>query len=375
LDLSPDSGPGIVTARMLLSGYYGFGNLGDEALLEVIVEQVRRRFPSSQLEVLSATPQTTEAAYGIAATPRWDWRAVREAIGRADVVVSGGGGLLQNATSLRSLLYYAAILREAIRARRKTMVFAQSIGPLDFWGRLVVRLCCSGLDRATVRDSRSRHLLRDLLPRTPVEQTADPVFLYDAPGEQNDLAEEGLGPESGPYAVVSVRKTAGFREAAAVLARAVDRLALQHGVRGAFLPLGGAGDAASSTDVIRACASNPVLLPECDLQKAASILRGARVVLGMRLHALVLAARYRVPFLAMAYDPKVTALCEDLQYPLRPLWVAGAHRLDDAGIDDLVDRLIDERDAISGQLAQRGDVIRSSAERNFDVLGELLTKG
>jgi polysaccharide pyruvyl transferase CsaB len=265
-----------VTARVLLSGYYGFGNLGDEALLEVIVEQLRRRFPASRLEVLSATPQTTSAAYGVAATPRWDWRAVRAAIGRADVVLSGGGGLLQNGTSLRSLLYYATILREAIRTRRKTMVFAQSIGPLDFWGRLIVRQFCKGLDRATVRDERSHRLLQSLVPRTPIERTADPVFLYDLPEGRSDLAAEGLGPESGAYAVVSVRKASAFREGASVLARAVDRLAQRHGVRGAFLPLGGAADAAASTDVIRACASNPVLLPECTLEKAASIVRGAR---------------------------------------------------------------------------------------------------
>jgi polysaccharide pyruvyl transferase CsaB len=361
-----------VTARVLLSGYYGFGNLGDEALLEVIVEQLRRRFPASRLEVLSATPQTTSAAYGVATTPRWDWRAVRAAIGRADVVLSGGGGLLQNGTSLRSLLYYATILREAIRTRRKTMVFAQSIGPLDFWGRLIVRQFCKGLDRATVRDERSHRLLQSLVPRTPIERTADPVFLYDLPEGRSDLAAEGLGPESGAYAVVSVRKASAFREGASVLARAVDRLAQRHGVRGAFLPLGGAADAAASTDVIRACASNPVLLPECTLEKAASIVRGARVLIGMRLHSLVLAARYAVPFLAMAYDPKVAALCEDLEYPLEPLWTPGNPRLSDATIDELVDRLVQERDAIAIQLRHRREIVRSSAARNFDVLGELL---
>jgi polysaccharide pyruvyl transferase CsaB len=338
----------------------------------VIVDQIRERFPSWQVEVLSATPQTTSAAYGIAATPRWDWRAIRRAIGRADVVLSGGGGLLQNGTSLRSLFYYAAILREAIRAKRKTMVFAQSVGPLDFWGRVVVRHCCKGLDRATVRDATSRRLLHALLPKTPIEQTADPVFLYDVPDAESDLAAEGLGKESGPYAVVSVRKTAGFRDAAAVIARAVDRLGQRHAVRTVFLPLGGAADAAASTDVIRACASSPVLLPECNLKKAASIVRGAHVAIGTRLHALVLAARYCVPFLAMAYDPKVTALCEDLRYPLNALWTAGARRPDDAAIDDLVDRLIAQRESIATRLAALAGVARAAAERNFDVLGELL---
>jgi polysaccharide pyruvyl transferase CsaB len=340
--------------RLLLSGYYGFGNLGDEALLEVIVEGVRRRFPSARLEVLSAAPRTTTATHGVEAASRWDWREVRSAIARADVVLSGGGGLLQNATSLRSLLYYAGILREGIRRRKKTMVFAQSIGPLDFWGRLVVRQFCRGLDRATVRDERSRRLLAELAPQTPIERGADPVFLYDG-SARADLTSEGLGPESGPYAVVSVRKSPGFRDAAAIVARIVDRLAQRHEIRAAFLPLGGAADAALSTDVIRACRSSPVILPECTVAKAASILRGARLVVGMRLHSLILAARYNVPFLALAYDPKVSSLCEDLKYPLPILWRSGERRPSDSAVDDAVDRLVRDREAIAQHLADQAD--------------------
>ncbi|MBV9055893.1 MAG: polysaccharide pyruvyl transferase CsaB [Candidatus Eremiobacteraeota bacterium] len=363
-----------MSARMLLSGYYGFGNFGDEALLAVIVEQLRRRFPASRLEVLSATPNATARAFGVEATPRWDWRAIRAAIARADVVLSGGGGLLQNATSLRSLLYYANVLREAIRRRRKTMVFAQSVGPLDFWGRMVVRQWCKGVNGATVRDERSRRLLHELLPRMPIERTADPVFLYDVRSDAGDLAAEGLGPESRPYAVVSVRKTAGLRDASRVLARAIDRLAQRHGIRAAFLPLGGAADAAISTDVIRACSAAPVLLPEASLQRSAAILRGARVVVGMRLHALILGARYGVPFLAMAYDPKVTALCEDLEYPLAPLWTAQTPRRSDAEVDDLVDRLIAEREELATRLTQRVETLRGAAARNFDALADLVNE-
>ncbi|HEY1654060.1 MAG TPA: polysaccharide pyruvyl transferase CsaB [Candidatus Tumulicola sp.] len=358
--------------RVLISGYYGFGNLGDEALLEIIVRRIRARFPGVDVEVLSASPGLTAAAFDVIGSPRWPWRAVREAVGRADVVISGGGGLLQNATSLRSLLYYAGVVREAIRGNRRTMIFAQSIGPLDRWGRAVVRRFCRGLRRATVRDERSRELFHALVPDTPVDRTADPVFLYDLNASDCDLAADGLGPESGPYAVVSVRKIPGLKAGSAAIARAVDRLAREHGVRAAFLPLGGAGDAEVSTAIIRACESAPVLLPECPLPKAAAILRGARVVVGMRLHALVLAARFGVPFLAIPYDPKVSALCDELSYPLSPLWTPGLPPPDDASVDALVDRLIEERDALAALLTERAAGLRASAERNFDVLGELL---
>ncbi len=356
--------------RVLLSGYYGFGNLGDEALLEVIVAQMRARFPLMQLNVLSATPEDTAKEFGIEATPRWNMRSVRDAIGRADVVLSGGGGLLQTATSARSIVYYAGILREAIRQRRKAMIFAQSIGPLDLLGRIVVRSFCRGLDYATVRDTRSLRLLQSLLPQTPIERTADPVFLYDAPVEEVDLSSEGLGSE--PYAVVSVRKVSNLRDGQHAIARAVDRLAQAHGVRVAFLPLGGASDAEVSTTIIRLCKSAPMLLPECPLARAAAILRGARVVIGMRLHALILAARFGVPFLAIPYDPKVASLCDDLGYPLDPLWTPGKPAPSDPAVDALVDRLMSQRDVLAAALREKVEEIRAAAARNFDVLGELM---
>ncbi len=295
--------------RVVLSGYYGYGNLGDEALLEVIIAQLRHRFARVEIDVLSATPHETSAQFGVDATARWNMRAVRDAIGRADVVLSGGGGLLQTATSARSALYYASILREAVKQHRKSMIFAQSIGPLDFLGKFVVKRMCRNVDRATVRDARSLKLLSSLLPGMPIERTADPVFLYDLP-EDVDVRAEGLGGQ--PYAIVSVRKASGFKDGIATIARAVDALYDRHGIRSAFLPLGGAGDAEVSTTVIRSCASAPMLLPECPLPHAAAIIRGARVLVGMRLHALVLAARFAVPFLAIPYDPKIGGLLADL---------------------------------------------------------------
>lgn len=360
--------------RFLISGYYGFGNLGDEALLEVIVAQLRTRHPYAQIDVLSANAAETSHELGIEATPRWDAKAVREAIRRADLVLSGGGGLLQNSTSLRSLVYYAGIIRAAASAERRAMIFAQSIGPLDFWGKTIVKECCKGVDAATVRDSRSQRLLSTILPEVRVEHTADPVFLYDAPEQDFDLTSEGLGAGSDPLVIVSVRKATGMKDRIDVLVRAVDRLAQQYAARVAFLPLGGAPDAEISTQIIRKCKSAPVLLPECSLRRAANIIRSAKVVIGMRLHALILAARYGVPFLAIPYDPKVSALCEDLQYPLPPLMALDPQsgKPSAQAVDALVDRLWNEREALATQLSAAAERLRTAAQRNFEVLDEVV---
>jgi polysaccharide pyruvyl transferase CsaB len=366
----PGSAAGL---RFLLSGYYGFGNLGDEALLEVIVERLRARWPDCTVEVLSGDPVRTMRALDVEASPRMDLGRVREAIERADIVLSGGGGLLQNVTSLRSLLYYSSVIRSAVRAGKPTMVFAQSIGPLDFWGRAMVRNFCKGLAAATVRDERSRALLARLVPDVAVERTADPVFLFEPGGEPLDLAAEGLAGAE-PLVVVSVRKWQGTDATAQALAHAVDRLAGVHGARVAFLPLGGPPDAEVSTSVIRKCASTPVLLPDYPLGQAAQVIGRASLVIGMRLHALIIAARLGVPFLALPYDPKIGSLCEDLRYPLEPLFVPGEPPPAPAEIARRIDAAWARRDELAAHLRAVGPEIERLAERNFDVLNELVTR-
>lgn len=360
--------------RFLVSGYYGFGNLGDEALLQIIVGELRRRWPGCGIDVLSADPAATARAYGVEATPRMDLSRVRGAIERADVVLSGGGGLLQNVTSLRSLLYYAGVIRSAVKAGKATMIFAQSVGPLDFWGRTIVRSFCKGVAAATVRDSRSRSLLAKLVPGVAIEQTADPVFLFEPGGEPLDLAAEGLADAAVPLAVISVRKWQASDATARALATAADRLAGKHGARVAFLPLGGPPDAEAATTVIRRCASTPVLLPDYPLGQAAQVIARASLVIGMRLHALIIAARLGVPFVAVPYDPKVAALCADLRYPLEPLFVPGETPPGPEEIERRIDAAWARRDELAAHLRAMRPEIERLAERNFDVLNELVTR-
>lgn len=338
-------------------------------LLGVIVGKLRERYPAARIEVLSETPEQTARDFQVEATPRMDLGGVKHAVGRADVVLSGGGGLLQNVTSLKSLLYYAGIIRAAIHAGRKTMVFAQSIGPLDFIGRQAVRECCKGLQAATVRDERSRILLESLVDGVVVERGADPVFMIDPPAAQGAVGV--LGPGVDPLVVVCVRKTAAFVDGIGSIAAAVDQLA-ELGARVVFLPIGGITDAEASTEVIRRCRCAPMLLPFDRRATAAGVIARARLVIGVRLHALILAIRFGVPFLAIPYDPKVSALCEDIAYPLPALWTPGV-RLGSEGDPAVAARTAWERQeelkVLVGEAATR---MRISAERNFEALDRLV---
>lgn len=356
--------------RILVSGYYGFGNLGDEAILQTIVAGLRARWPLGAIDVLSATPEETAHDLAVEATDRWDRNAVRAATLRADAVLSGGGGLLQNATSLKSLLYYAEIVRRAIRAGKPTMIFAQSIGPLDFIGKQTVRECCRGLAAATVRDRRSQELLSQLASGVEIHRTADPVFLYE-PDADAVVHGERVAPDGAAYAIFAVRKTPRFNEGITVLAAAADRLADRYGLQVAFVPFAGQSDAEAATMIIRKCRSKPLLLDLGDLASVASAIAGAKFVVGVRLHALILAARFATPFLAVAYDPKVNGLIEDLNYPLGALWTPGqasAPQTVDARIDEAWERRAD----LSAGLAEKLPGMRMLAAQNFEVLGQIV---
>ena len=356
-------------ARLLLSGYYGFGNFGDEALLRIFVDAWHRRRPGDEITVLSEHPDETRRTFGVAAVPRMAWSAVASAVRGADVVVSGGGGLLQSATSLRSLLYYSSIIREARRAGRKAAIFAQGIGPLNYFGREVVKRACAGVDLACVRDETSQGTLQALLPNVKVRLSADPVFLAPgepAPAARELLEREGLREGIGDVVAVVVRRGPALDQVMEKLAAVVDRLALERGAHVVFVPLQPPHDADAAAAVIRRCKSTPVLLGGgYDLSAMTALLARCSAVISMRLHALILAARLGVPFLSVPHDPKITALTAGFAYPLPPL-------ARDSHPDELADRFWSQREALSVHLRERVPALQARAAAAFDWLQALV---
>ena len=138
------------------------------------------------------------------------------------------------------------------------------------------------------------------------------------------------------------------------------------------MPFGGQPDAEAATVVIRKCRSKPALVALDGLDAIAAAIARARIVIGVRLHALILAARFGVPFLALPYDPKVEALCADLNYPLPPLWSPALRALDDAGILRTVDDVWARHDELAAHLTARAVQLRADAARNFDALARIL---
>ena len=300
-------------SKIVISGYYGFNNAGDEALLTAILASLRAIEPKVDITVISGNPGNTIVKHQVKSLYRFAAVRLLRAIGEADLVISGGGSLLQDVTSKRSLIYYLSIIAAAKWKGRKVMLFAQGIGPIrNRLMRLLTRLVVNKADAITVRDRDSvEELARMGVPAVKVEVTADPVLMLNPESKvmgKAILAEAGLDPYK-PIIGVSVREWPENQRCLKQLATALGKLSEKYNAQIAILPLQVSMDLKDSQLLqsylpkIR----NRVALLQGDYstEEFLSIIGSFRLLIGMRLHALIFAAVMKVPLMAISYDPKV----------------------------------------------------------------------
>src|SRR5687768_7222558 len=112
--------------RLLIAGYYGFGNAGDEAILHSIRNILRRHFPAATLVVLTGDPAETRRVHGVETVEWTDIAGITTAIDSSDLVIIGGGGLFHDYWGIdvstlgtanhSGLVYYASVAAMALRA-------------------------------------------------------------------------------------------------------------------------------------------------------------------------------------------------------------------------------------------------------------------
>lgn len=300
--------------RILISGYYGFSNAGDEALLSTIVSGLREESGNSvDISVLSASPGETASTYKVDAVPRMSPKHVMAALDGCDLLISGGGSLLQDTTSLKSLIYYLSIIRLAQLKQKKVMILGQGIGPLRRWiSRQAASYVLNLSDVISVRDAQSAELLGKIGVRKPdVTVTADPTLLLK-PCSMDEvralLAEAGLGPEEDVIAV-SLRgwDVAPGLEDATI--SGLEDLSLRISARMLFINMHMPFDDRVSERAMGTIWSAAIQPRVWTAEQLVGVFGACRMVIGMRLHALILAAAAGTPSFGIAYDPKVEQFC------------------------------------------------------------------
>ena len=358
---------------VIMSGYYGHKNSGDEAILQSICRNIMTDSGGDvSITVLSHDPEDTKALYGYGAIKRFRVFSVLRALKRCDVLVSGGGSLLQDFTSTRSLLYYLFIINAAKRMGKKVMIYANGIGPVN--KKANRRRVCRVVNRAdviTLRDEESAEELRAMgVMRDDIRVTADPVFTMSGISREEALDTlKCRGVEVGPFIAVSIRNWPGTGDFCEKMASLCDRLYEMSGCDIVFIPMQPDKETGINQR-IRGMMRNPshVLEGRLTAEELMGIIGASDLIIAMRLHALIFAARMNVPFAGIVYDPKVSSFTKTLAMPS----IGDVRSFDSEMAFEAIKELLNRRDEHVEKLRKKSDQFHKSAKEDPKLLMALL---
>ncbi len=381
---------------VLVSGYYGFGNLGDEAILEQIIADLARLVARENIVILSQDPQATEKTFSVKAVNRWKLKELTALFGKAKLFVSGGGGLYQDVSSLRSVVYYAGLAFLAKAARVPTIVYAQGVGPLRrTMAKTLTRAAISQASTITVRDKASYEMLTKwgLKPHL----TADPVWCL-APGQLPEGLVAQLSAQRANHAS-SDRHPISDKEIAHPISdkeRPLIGLSLRKTHDITIDDVGKFVQAIIEGTPPGAVLVPLVLYPEQDqellevacrswessgravLRLQTRDLRPSQwlkligeldLMIAMRFHALLMALRSGVASVGLAYDPKVAYLMERCQQPFLNLATATS---DAKQLTKLVCDALGNARALGSRAREQTVESEALACQNFELLARIL---
>ncbi len=354
-----------------ICGAYGQGNAGDDAILEAILGSLRAIDADMPITVLSKRPKETARSYRVKTVFTFNPPAYLKAMRRSALYINGGGSLIQNVTSRRSLWFYLSTLKAARKRGCKIMMYGCGIGPVSGKGdrAKTARYLNSYVDRITLRDARSLDELKLLgVTKPEILLSADPAITL--PPEAPEIVDElmrsaGMEPD-GKYIAFSVRKWTGFSSKAPAFAAAADYAFEKYGLTPVFVPVNHLSDPAAAR-AVTALMKRPAVVLEGPLTSGETIGLFSRMsaLLSMRLHALIFAAGTGIPLAAASYDPKVDSFMEYVgQERCVPFAAA-----DEKSLCALVDSLVS---APRGALAERAKELAELEKINPRCAAELL---
>ena len=298
---------------VVICGAYGRGNAGDDAILEAILQEMALIDPDMPATVLSKEPKSTRLAYRVRSVSRTNMFAWHSAMRHAKLYINGGGSLIQDVTSRRSLWFYLLNIAVAKRCGCKVQMYGCGIGPVtrENHRRLAARVLNRYVDVITLREPDSREELRAMgVTKPEILLTADPALtLRKAEDDQIDsvLLRAGIPPQ-GRYLCFALRQWRGFEEKAPLFGAAARYAYKTYGLIPVFTAVEKHLDPAAAR-----LAAQGLDIPHYFLDDAggAGTILGAlsrmEAVVSMRLHALIFAAGQGIPLAGVVYDPKVSA--------------------------------------------------------------------
>lgn len=363
--------------EMLILGYYGFKNSGDDALLEAIIADIKRYKESPNITVLSANPKETMKKYHVNAINRFNVWKLNKHMNRAGMLIMGGGTLIQDATSTKSLLYYLGIIKLALAKNLRVMLYSNGVGPLKNKRNIKrAQKVLNDVDIITLRDPASAEILDSIgIDKPKKHVSADPVFAIEGfSKERGTEILKTLGIDTDKKIVgVSVRKTRDTSPAFEVsVAKVCDYISEKYGAYIVFVPMQPSKDEQISKNIRNRMKQNAFVITErLDARDMISLISASYAFIGMRLHSLIYAAIAGVPLMGIAYDPKIKSF---MDYMSENIYI-DINEFDAKGGMALVDELFADFDNIKAGLIKSYKTLKKKSVENGRIAVELYEKG
>ena len=298
---------------VVICGAYGRGNAGDDAILEAILQEMRAIDPDMPITVLTKDPKATRLTYRVRTAGRMDVLTWKKAMRHAGLYINGGGSLIQDVTSRRSLWFYLHNIQAAHKAGCKVQMYGCGIGPVlrEQHRKLAASVLNASVDVITLREPDSLKELQSMgVTKPEILLTADPALTLPAASEDeidSVLLRAGI-PTHGKYLCFALRNWKGFEDKAPLFAQAAKYAYETYGLTPVFAAVEKHLD-----PVAGRLAAAGLDIPHYFLDDAGSAgtiigaLSRMQAVVSMRLHALIFAAGQGIPLAGVVYDPKVSA--------------------------------------------------------------------
>ncbi len=369
--------------EIIISGYYGFNNLGDDTLLRCLIQSLRREKPDVRICVLSASPEKMSALYGVRTVNRYNIPAIIAEMRHARILINGGGNLIQDGTSRKSLFYYTAIMKLAKMMGLRLALYANGIGPL--YNKISKRLAAqviSSADFISLRDPDSLSLIREIGCDDAAERaviSADPAFnelSSDKKWIKFILSREGLDPSS-KYFMVSVRsgntleneKTNYDNRVVCELSKAIRQISEKYSMTPIFVPFQSEIDN-SITEQVQQNAGVGRILYDLSAGELCGVLDRCDFVLSMRLHLLIFAASHKVPMIGVSYDKKVNSFLEYVESDA----LADIRTFTGEEIVAHADKIFENKDMIKLRLSEKAEKFTELTQNDAKAVLSLLDK-
>ncbi len=364
----------------IISGYYGFRNIGDDALLMSILKDLKSFKPDIRLMVLSRIPAGTARDFQVASINRANLIRIYQAMRKSKAFIYGGGNLLQDNTSTRSLFFYLSMVWLAKRLGLKVMFYANGIGPLKkSLNRLLTKKIINKVDVITLRESLSYDELKHMeISKPRILLTADAALtVMDGYGSTGTGIIERLGLNNGkPLLGISLRKYPGHERIEhekyeTVIAQAIDHMSGKYGAYPVFFPMQHPEDVPILENVAAKMSNESCIIKDkLDIQETYELIASFNMLIGMRLHALIFSAVAAVPMVGLVYDPKIQGFLDCIQQPS----AGDVRELEYGNLSELTDKVWENRAEIKKQISEFIPLMKEKARENARVAVELITE-